>query len=147
MSIYDQKGQEKFRRLDAANELVRVISAHGRRFFFSQSKDRVGHFHFNNRLRLFWVDEYTGKAILLPNEYGKWGGFSHGGTLRAFIQALGDYVRKGHKIDHGYLKPRPRHVWGYLPADLEPIHAAGVTLGIFEPGLPEDPEESTKTSV
>lgn len=109
-----EKGLTRFDRLEIANEFIKIIASHGREFFktgnqIAYMKIKAGH--------VYWVDDYTHAEIYLSYKY--WTkGFTHGGTLRALVQALRLYIlgRRDFPINH--LGPWPQNMcdgdlWGY----------------------------------
>lgn len=113
----------KGQRLEHANQLIQIISSHGRRFFYSDKTKRTAFFFLNHNSRVYFVDEYTGKAIYTHKTTftNKWSGFSHGGTLRALVEAMRDYIVKGTHLDPYDLGPERRNtddgnIWGYPTA-------------------------------
>lgn len=102
-------------RLDRANDVLRIISEHGRRFFWNESKGRIARFARIDGYIVF-VDDYTGEPILL--EPGRQTGFSHGGTLKTLCLALSAYIASGKPVPPGHFGPWPEWVcggdlWGY----------------------------------
>lgn len=121
----------KEERLAHANELIRIIASHGRRFFFVTRfhSDRFGGIWESpagrmamltlRRGRVYHFDEYTGKTIYTHwTPFGnQWNGFHHGGTLRNLIEKMRDYVMKGEQIHLDFIAPTMRdgksNLWGY----------------------------------
>lgn len=105
---------DKNERLIKANELIKIISEHGRRFFFYKGK--IGFFSLNEKTgKLFWNCEYSGKSIYLSYKYWT---FTHGGTLHAFINALKKYIDGKSEFPINHLGPWPKFLcdgdlWGY----------------------------------
>ncbi len=93
----------KYNRLKKANELIKVISNCGRRFFYYNGN--VGFLKLDNRNRVWFVDEYT-KREIYTHYNGRWKRFSHGGTLKVFIVALKNYIIFEKQIT-GILGPWP----------------------------------------
>jgi hypothetical protein len=66
-------------RLEHANQMIQVIAAHGRRFFFSTHHQSHARVVLDSRGRFWWVDDYTGKRI-----------YTHSAAVRlAFVSGLG----------------------------------------------------------
>lgn len=90
----------KEERLETINKLIRFISEHGRRFFYSNTTvnmsnvDSVAFMKLKNG-RIYFVDDYTRREIAVINNYHKWKGFSSGGTLRALILDFAEFIRTG----------------------------------------------------
>lgn len=99
----------KQERLEIINKLIKYISEHGRRFFWTKgtvnqdSVESVAFMKLKNG-RLYFVDNYTLKEIPIIDNGHRWNGFSHGGTLRALVQDFADYIRTGKYSNgnHGY---------------------------------------------
>lgn len=87
-------------RVAHANQLTTTISQHGRRFFYSPGKDRTACMELDDRGRVWFVDDYTGKRVYTHHTgfTSRWRGFSHGGTLRALVEAMRDYIVTGQQI-------------------------------------------------
>ncbi|ELI8400329.1 TPA: hypothetical protein ACQWNA_003802 [Yersinia enterocolitica] len=127
----------KQQRLDHANQLIRIIAAHGRRFFFDTRTERVAHLELNNTGRVFLIDEYTGKRIYTHFENRHWKGFNHGGTLRSLVIMMRNYICKGERIDAYYLGPensslRKGNIWGYPEEAIEAVRNEAGLLPIIE---------------
>lgn len=121
----------KEQRLAHANELIKIIARHGRRFFFSKRfhSDRFGEVVETpagrvamlvlRNGRVYHFDEYTGKTIYTHwTPFGNdWRGFSHGGTLRSLVEKMRDYVMTGEQISLDFIAPTMRdgksNLWGY----------------------------------
>ncbi|KNE22462.1 hypothetical protein [Virgibacillus pantothenticus] len=90
----------KEERLETINKLIRFISEHGRRFFYSKSTanlenvNSVAFMKLKNG-RIYFVDSYTRREIAVINNYRDWKGFSSGGTLRALILDFAEFIRTG----------------------------------------------------
>lgn len=141
-------------RLEHANELIRIISSHGRRFFWSRGRsiwdkaakkavfvetNQVARFELRDG-RLFYIDDYTQKAIYaLGTGYrNKWRGFSHGGTLRALVEDMRDYILEGTPLHPGKIvisqlgKPDLEdNIWGYDADSARAVRAAAYQLPIL----------------
>jgi len=118
MTTRDKAGTERNRarqtRLDLANAMIRIISEHGRRFFCHEG--RVTRFELDARGRVWLIDAWREKRIYLAYKY--WNrGFSEGGTLRALIQNLYEFIVHNAEIRH-HFGPWPQtlcggDLWGY----------------------------------
>ncbi|MFW5399441.1 hypothetical protein V2A85_06975 [Yersinia sp. 1252 StPb PI] len=127
----------KQQRLDHANQLIRIIAAHGRRFFYDTRTERVAQLELNNTGRVFLIDEYTGKRIYTHFENRHWKGFNHGGTLRSLVIMMRNYICKGERIDAYYLGPensslRKGNIWGYPEEAIEAVRNEAGLLPIIE---------------
>lgn len=111
-------------RLETANAIIGVIASHGRRFF-SQNADRrttcvenpfIARFQVDTRGELWFVDSYTRRLVLV--RHSKWPGFSSGGTLRAIVEHLAEFIKAAKPVNIDYFSPSPQRVcngdlWGY----------------------------------
>lgn len=129
----------KLQRLEHANELIKIIAAHGRRFFFSDHTGRTAEILIGPRGRVWFVDEYTGKIIYTHKTTwtNKWRGFSHGGTLRSLVEMMRDYIVTGRPIPAFYLGPERNqltngNIWGYEPAAMQAVRDAACKLTIID---------------
>ncbi len=108
----------KAERLAEANRVLKIISKHGRRFFYH--KDRTSQFEVDARGMIWFRDSYSDKPIY-THYNGRWRYFSEGGTLRSLVIALRDYIRTGEPISAGWFGPWPEYIcdgdlWGYGPS-------------------------------
>lgn len=116
--------EQKLKKITIANGAIKIIAAHGRKFFSLHAEgktdvpERISRFELRDG-RLFFVDKYSQKSIYVAYRRGRWSGFSEGGTLRALICAMADWIsgkRDDFPINH--LGPWPQCVcdgdlWGY----------------------------------
>lgn len=121
----------RIERLGHANDLIKVVSDHGRRFFWNESAKRVAHMELDQRGKLWWIDDYRGARVCVEKmggyEHG-WRGFSHGGTLKSLAQAMRDYIKTGARIRHGYIAPE---YWGYSLQAAQACRDAALMLPII----------------
>lgn len=124
---------DKRDRAKKANELIEVVAAHGRNFF-GDKPNRLGvvsRFEIDYRGHIWFWDAYSRVRIYLG--YKHWSkGFSHGGTLRDFVNALARYIRTGETIPSCYLGPWSHNgdnYWGYGD-DMRVVRAKASALGI-----------------
>lgn len=129
---------DKARRLAHANELIKIIAAHGRRFFYSLNHDRIAHLFLNRQGRVMFCDAKTAVNIYTHKTSwpGRWRGFSHGGTLRGLVEMMRDYVIKGTPIPAYHLGcQRSRdnsNIWGYIPEEMQAVRKKAAGLPIIE---------------
>lgn len=127
-------------RCKTANELLLIISAHGRRFFYDSGS--VCRMHVDLRGRVWFRDAYSGRSIY-THYRGRWRGFTHGGTLKALVESLRDFITGRRKtLPLGHLGPWPETVcrgdlWGYGGAAMCRVRAAAYALSDRE-GLPRE---------
>lgn len=108
---------DKQKRIEAVNEMLRAIADCGRRFFYCETHDRYASMEVDQRGKVWYVDDYTGKRIYTHYKYD-WRGFSHGGTMRGLIIAFREYITRGQFIHPKAFGPWPDHIcvgdpWGY----------------------------------
>lgn len=122
-------------RLEHANKLIEVIAAHGRRFFWSESRQRTARLDLTLGC-VFFTDAYTGKLICTATE-GRWDGFSNGGTLKALVEDMRDYIVDGERIARWKIV-MPRHddtlednIWGYSGEAAKAVREAAFALPII----------------
>jgi hypothetical protein len=125
---------EKHERLRKANEALQIIANHGRRFF--RKGEKVSWFELDDRGRIWFVDKYSGKRVYTHDTNGRWMGFSEGGTLRALVIALRDYIARGEKLSSCHLGPwhgwySGGDPWGYGD-DMVIVRNLVISLGITE---------------
>ena len=118
----------RFERLKQANEFIKIISDHGRRFFRFNSN--IAKLKLINN-RVWFVDDFTEKMIY-THYNGRWKKFSHGGTLKQFIINLKNYImfNKQFKMLYKYPSWYP-DPWAY-GKDKKIIVDAGKQLGIIK---------------
>lgn len=143
----------KHERLEHANQLIRVIADHGRRFFFYAGSNvydphtKITAFVPANRYayleirrgRVYYIDDYSQRAVYThPTTFGnKWHGFSHGGTLRDLVEDIRDYVTNGTQIARWKIAPErlsisDGNIWGYSAEAAETVRALAYALPIIE---------------
>lgn len=142
-------------RLQHANDLIRVIASHGRQFFFHagvnvydpktktttwESAERYARLELHNG-RVYFVDDYTQKAVYTHKTgiTNRWRGFSHGGTLRALVEDMRDYVIHGTKIQRWKIVIQSMNhddltgnIWGYGLEAGNDVRKAAYVLPIIE---------------
>ncbi len=103
-------------RVEIANDFLRIISQHGRRFFHFQG--RVSRFELDERRRVWFIDSYRQSRIYTHRE-GSWGRkFHNGGTLLSLCKALRDFIMDRGSLPLRHLGPWPQtlcegDLWGY----------------------------------
>jgi hypothetical protein len=103
----------KHERVQLANEVIKIISLHGRRFFSmasdvqnpTEQQCNTRSYFYLQAGRLFFIDKYTQKRIY-PHYRGHWHNFSDGGTLRRVVDMLRNFISgKSESIDIRYFGP------------------------------------------
>lgn len=142
----------KQERLQHANDLIKVIASHGRRFFFHGGVNvydpnmrttvffpasRYARLELRNG-RVWFIDDYTEKAIFTHKTgfSSNWRGFSHGGTLRSLVESMREYIVHGAKIPRWRIATEQLYgdgdIWGYGKVASESVRAASFALAIME---------------
>ncbi|UVM48597.1 hypothetical protein LOY38_19710 [Pseudomonas sp. B21-015] len=127
----------KMRRAEHVNQAIRIIGDHGRRFFFSQASGRYASMVVDQRGKIWFVDDYSGKRIFTHETAwgGRWRGFSHGGTLRRMVEEFRDYIRTGDPLSPFYLGPErsfdESNIWGYDAEGMRAVREQAGALPVF----------------
>lgn len=146
--------ETKAARLDHANALIKIIASHGRRFFWHggvnrwnpstntstfEPADRYARLELR-RGRVYFIDDYSEKAIYTHKTTfeNKWRGFSHGGTLRALVEDMRDYILHGTPIPRWKIviqqlgaKGLEGNIWGYDVDGAQAVRDAAYALPII----------------
>ena len=135
-SYYQLPEPKTNKRVKNVNELIKVISEHGQKFF--EHKGVIATIELDKRGRVWLVDEYT-KARVYTHYSGKWSGFHHGGTLRDLVCAMRDYITNGTLIPLDLIAPTRRNpdngdIWGYGKEAAAAVRAAAGQLPIIKQG-------------
>lgn len=89
----------------------------------------------DDRGRVWFVDSYSGEHIYTHYD-GEWRGFTHGGTLKAFITALRRFIKTGEKLNRTHFRwPHwysDGDAWGY-GEEMVPVREATERLEIVQP--------------
>lgn len=132
----------KQERLEHANALIRAIAAHGRRFFYYASSDRIAHMELDARGRVWYVDDYTQRRIY-THKPGAWAGFTKGGTLKGLVEQMRDYITRGERISRWHITmPREDggNTWGYNRDAAATLRAIAYSMPIIDRD-PNEPRE------
>jgi hypothetical protein len=126
----------KQQRTEHVNHVIRIIGAHGRRFFFNQVDDRYASMEVDQRGKVWFIDDYSARRIFThkTNWRGQWPGFSHGGTLRSLVEGFRDYIRTGEPMHPGCLGPErfdDSNIWGYDAEGMRAVREQAGTLPVF----------------
>ncbi len=125
-------------RVDACNKLLTAIGNRGRRFFYHRPMDKESARYARFELRrgaVYFVDDYSGKAIYTAWTRDTWRGFSGGGTLRGVVIKLSEFIRTGSTIAPGNFGPWPSWIcgsdlWGYGAAAMQEVRQAALDAGV-----------------
>jgi hypothetical protein len=109
------KSARRPKRLEIANQFIKIISNYGRHFF--KHKEDISYFKFDSNNRIRFVDSYTRVEVFIAYK-GDWKGFTHGGTLRDLVIALKEYIYGDKPLPLKHLGPWPDYIcdgdlWGY----------------------------------
>lgn len=126
----------KRQRAEQVNQVIRIIGAHGRRFFFNQVSDRYASMEVDQRGKVWFIDDYSARRIFTQKTTwgGRWRGFSHGGTLRSLVEGFRDYIRTGEPLHPGYLRPErfdDSNIWGYDEEGMRAVREQAGVLPVF----------------
>lgn len=124
-------------RVEHANELIRMIGSHGRRFFWSSKHQRFARLELDARGRVWFVDDHTGTRVFTHRTNGRWSGFTHGGTLRSLVDDMRDYIMLCRPIPHWRIAPEQmgdptKDIWGYGLEAAEALRTEAFNLPIIE---------------
>ena len=131
----------KQERLEHANQLIRIIGSHGRRFFYYHVADRYARMELRNG-RVYFIDDYSDRAIYIHKTaiQSRWRGFSHGGTLRSLVEDMRDYIVHGTRVPAWKIVIQQRsatgldgNIWGYDVASAQAVRDAAYQLPIVGP--------------
>ena len=131
---------DKQARLQHANDLIKIIGSHGRRFFYNKERDVFARLELRNG-RLWWIDDYRGAEVYILNTGFRrhWRGFSHGGTLRALVEDIREYITKGTRIPGRKIVIQQlgkddlsENIWGYDAEGAKAVRAAAYALPIVD---------------
>lgn len=131
----------KQERVEHANQLIRIIGSHGRRFFYRPAADRYARIELRNG-RVYFIDDYSGRAIYTHRTgfTSRWRGFTHGGTLRALVEDMRDYITDGTPVPAWKIVIKQRgasglegNVWGYDAESAQAVRDAAYQLPIIGP--------------
>lgn len=129
--------EQKRKRAEHVNAVIRIIASHGRRFFFSAQHERTAHVEVDDRGRIWLLDDQTGQRVFTHYPYG-WRHFSHGGTLRRLVEAMRDYISTGKPVSSSVLGTEAPwmagNAWGYEPEALQAVRDAVLKLPVFSGG-------------
>lgn len=126
----------KHQRCEQVNQVIKIIGDHGRRFFFSESKQRYARLEVDRRGKVWLIDDYTGMWVFThPTTWGgRWKGFSHGGTLKALAERFRDYICEGKQMPIGWLGPErfdDSNIWGYDEVSMRTVREQASALPVF----------------
>lgn len=138
----------KIERVEHANNLIRAIASHGRRFFYHADGNRYAKLELDARGRVWFVDDYTQKRVYTHDTRGRWRGFTHGGTLRSLVERMRDYITTGWQLPRGVIAPpylggdADGNVWGYEREAAAAVREAAFALPIM--ALPPRPSDASR---
>lgn len=125
----------KRHRCEQVNQAIQIIAAHGRRFFFSASRQTYASMEVDDRGRVWYIDYASRKRIYThPTPWNKWRGFSSGGTLRNVVEGFRDFIITGKPLDPFYLGPERfngENIWGYPEDEMQKVREQAGALPVF----------------
>lgn len=119
-------------RIAAANKVIEACATHGHKFFHHDG--RISHFRLTWQGRLVFVDGYTQREVSLHPK-SAWKGFTEGGTLRALVADLANYIRTGKPI-RNHFGPWPDwycdgDLWAYGLEEMEQVRLKVARTGVL----------------
>ena len=107
---------DKAERMMKANEFIKIIATHGRKFF--NYKGSISWLLLDSQGRIVFFDSFSKRYVYIYGN-GSWKGFTNGGTLRTLIIHLREYIQGKIKTGDELFKVLPiRLDWGYPEADM-----------------------------
>lgn len=97
-------------RLKRVNQLLECIASCGRRFFSDRGAGQIASFRLDDRGRVWYLDDFTGKLLWTAHARMP-RGFSHGGTLNGLVSNLASFIRSGQRLPTWLLSEESH--WGY----------------------------------
>lgn len=128
----------KLERVAHANDLIKAIGSHGRRFFWNECDQRFARLELDERGKVWFIDDYRGARVFThqTNFTNHWKGFSHGGTLRSLVESMRDYIVHGTPIPRWRIATEQLYgdhdVWGYGAEASTAVRLAAFALPIME---------------
>lgn len=126
---------DKEKRIEAVNKIIREIANRGRQFFCSKSTGSVSYFYLagEKNKRLWFMDKRGGKVNPYPSNSRRDDHFSDGGTLWGLVQDFSEFIRTGKDSNgkNGYGGLYCSH-WGYPEEDMEAIRKVAVEVGYLQ---------------
>lgn len=129
--------ETKLKRLEECNFLIEQIAAHGRKFFnYKEHTGRISKLEIGFQQRVYFIDGYTGERIYTHRRWCHWRGFSEGGTLKGWIEAMRDHITFGTKLNLDAICPRgigrtKGNIWGYSDEEALKLKESIKHLALF----------------
>lgn len=127
---------DKHQRMEHANELIKIIGSHGRKFFWNEENQRFAKFEIRNNGRVYFIDDYKLTPIYISKRC-EFRGFSHGGTLQALVVDMKDYIVHGCPISRWKIVIQQLghydlvgNIWGYDVISAQAVRDAAYSLPI-----------------
>lgn len=116
-------------RAKKANTVIRIISDHGHRYFYSPAYNRVAALGLDKVGQVWYIDCLTGMKIY-PFGDGRWPGFSNGRTLQALVAKLAQYIVDGIPLalDNFPLENDVKH-WAYGQSAMKEVRRLVLETG------------------
>lgn len=134
--------EEKDRRVDVVNQIIKEIASRGRRFFHKEDSktgtETVAYLYRRNG-KIFYKCEWVSRhnpvteVCFSAPKYRRLRGFPHGGTLESLIRDFCEYIKGNDEANHvnGYGGLYCPH-WGYPDEDMKAIQTKAVELGYLK---------------
>lgn len=122
MAKYKTATQEqKLERAEHCNDLIKEVAAHGRKFFYGKRRNVTAQLMISNGGRVYFLDHQSSKLVY-THQSCHWSGFTSGGTLRALVESMRDYITKGHLLNINWIcrkriREEDGNIWGYEPSE------------------------------
>lgn len=119
--------EEKQKRVDECNVIIRLIATHGRKFFNHEAHGgRISSLLLGPQDRVYYHDGYTLMLIYTHRRWCRWRGFTKCGTMKRWVEAFRDYITFGHKLNINAICPREiggssGNIWGYSDEEAEKL--------------------------
>ncbi|QBJ00998.1 uncharacterized protein Rostov7_00017 [Vibrio phage Rostov 7] len=119
--------EEKQKRVDECNVIIKLIATHGRKFFNYEARGRrISNLLLGPQDRVYFHDGYTLMLIYTHRRWCRWRGFSEGGTMKRWVEAFRDYITFGHKLNINAICQRGMgensgNIWGYSDEEAEKL--------------------------
>ncbi len=131
---------EQQKRVEVANQAIRIIGSYGRRFFFNPRGEVYAAFEVDPRGCVWFVDEVSRLSIGInqDNKTRDWIGFSHGGGMRDLVERLYEFIATGRPVSRFYLGSERydgTNAWGYPAKDMQKVQDEAGALPLFHQGV------------
>ncbi|MEC6833013.1 hypothetical protein VXS06_14695 [Photobacterium toruni] len=110
--------EEKIERAEHCNDLIKEIASYGRKFFYCQSNNKTAELLVSSLGGRVYFLDHKSSQLIYTHSSRTWNGFTHGGTLRALVESMRDYIMKGHHLNIDLIcckriREEDGNIWGY----------------------------------